>query len=57
MVFLKEIFTIMDEFKENEKLLAKTITMLPDQMITYHENASAQINKQLDDVKRLLRNN
>ncbi len=54
---LKEIFTIMDEFKENEKLLAKTITMLPDQMITYHENASAQINKQLDDVKRLLRNN
>jgi methyl-accepting chemotaxis protein len=54
---LKEIFVIMDEFKENEKMLAKTIVMLPDQLLTYHETASAQINKQLDDVKRLLRNN
>lgn len=54
---LKEIFDIMDEFKENEKMLAKTIVMLPDQLLTYHETASSQINKQLDDVKRLLRNN
>ena len=55
--YFKEIFVIMDEFKENEKMLAKTIVMLPDQLLTYHETASAQINKQLDDVKRLLRNN
>ncbi|MDQ2087122.1 hypothetical protein RBH29_11865 [Herbivorax sp. ANBcel31] len=53
---LKEVFVIMDEFKENEKMLAKTIVMLPDQVITYNETASAQMNKQLDEVKRLLRN-
>jgi gas vesicle protein len=54
---LKEIFVIMDEFKENEKMLAKTIVTLPDQLLTYNETASTKINKQLDEVKRLLRNN
>ena len=53
---LKEIFVLMDEFKENEKVLAKTIITLPDQMLTYNETAAAQMGKQLDEVKRLFRN-
>ncbi|TYQ16510.1 UNVERIFIED_CONTAM: hypothetical protein Cloal_3054 [Acetivibrio alkalicellulosi] len=53
---LKEVFVIMDEFKENEKMLAKTIVMLPDQLLTYNETAAAQVNKQLDEIKRLFRN-
>lgn len=53
---LKDVFVIMDEFKANEKMLAKTITMLPEQFLTYNENTSDQIKKQVDEVKRLLRN-
>lgn len=53
---LKEMFSIIDELKENEKMLAKTIAMFPDQILTYNETASAQVNHQLDEVKRLLRN-
>lgn len=53
---MKEILEILDDFKENEKMLAKTIVMLPDQVLTYNETASAQVGKQLDEVKRLFRN-
>ena len=52
----KEIFGLLDEFKENEKILAKTIVMLPDQVITYNETAANKIGMQIDEVKRLLRN-
>lgn len=53
----KGIFAMLDELKENEKLLAKTIVMLPDQVITYNETASNKIGMQLDEVKRLFRGN
>ncbi|HOQ38077.1 MAG TPA: methyl-accepting chemotaxis protein [Acetivibrio sp.] len=52
---LKEVFDIMDDFKENEKILAKTIMALPDQVIAYNETAAAQVEKQLDEVKRLFK--
>jgi len=52
----KGVFGLLDEFKENEKLLAKTIVMLPDQVITYNETAANKIGMQIDEVKRLLRN-
>lgn len=52
----KGFLSLLDEFKENEKLLAKTIVMLPDQVITYNETAANKIGMQLDEVKRLFRN-
>lgn len=51
----KGILSLLDEFKENEKLLAKTIVMLPDQVITYNETAANKIGMQIDEVKRILR--
>lgn len=52
---LKEVFVLMDEFKENEKIFAKTIMALPDQIMAYNETAVAQVEKQLDEVKRLFK--
>lgn len=52
---MKGIMEVMDEFKENEKIFAKTIVMLPEQITAYNETAAAQMNKQLDEVKRLFR--
>lgn len=52
----KGFLSLLDEFKENEKLLAKTIVMLPDQVITYNETAANKIGMQIDEVKRLFRN-
>ncbi|WP_010251776.1 hypothetical protein [Acetivibrio cellulolyticus] len=53
----KGIFTLLDDLKENEKLLAKTIVMLPNQVITYNETAANKVGIQLDEIKRLFRNN
>ncbi len=53
----KGVFSLLDEFKENEKLLAKTIVMLPNQVITYNETAANKVGMQLDEIKRLFRNN
>jgi DNA anti-recombination protein RmuC len=52
---LKEVFVLMDDFKENEKILAKTIMALPEQVVAYNETAAAQVEKQLDEVKRLFK--
>jgi len=52
----KGLLSLLDEFKENEKLLAKTIVMLPDQVITYNETAANKIGMQIDEVKRIFRN-
>ncbi len=52
----KGFLSLLDEFKENEKLLAKTIVMLPDQVITYNETAANKIGMQIDEVKRLFGN-
>ncbi len=53
----KGVFSLLDELKENEKLLAKTIVMLPNQVITYNETAANKVGMQLDEIKRLFRNN
>lgn len=53
----KGVFSLLDEFKENEKLLAKTIAMLPNQVITYNETAANKVGMQLDEIKRLFRHN
>ena len=53
----KGVLGLLDEFKENEKQLAKTIVMLPDQVITYNETAANKIGMQIDEIKRLFRNN
>lgn len=53
---MREVLELMDDFKENEKVLAKTIVMLPNQITAYNETAAAQMSKQLDEVKRLFRN-
>lgn len=52
---LKDIMAVMDDFTENEKNLAKTIISLPNQVIAYNETAAAQVEKQLDEVKRLFK--
>ncbi|HOM01555.1 MAG TPA: MotA/TolQ/ExbB proton channel family protein [Acetivibrio sp.] len=52
---MKEVMEIIDELKENEKIFAKTIVMLPEQVTAYNETAAAQMSKQLDEVKRLFR--
>jgi len=53
---MKGVMEIINEFKENEKIFAKTIVMLPEQITAYNETAAAQMSKQLDEVKRLFRN-
>lgn len=52
---LKEIFVMLSSFKENEKLFAKTIAMLPEQAMTYSQASAAKLGKQLDEVKELLK--
>lgn len=51
---LREVFLMLDAFKENERILAKTIAMLPDQTLTYNEAAVAKITKNLDEIKGFL---
>ncbi len=43
---LSEVFVVLEAFKENEKQLAKTISMLPDQILTYNEVAATKMDKQ-----------
>lgn len=51
---LGEVFLMLDSFKDNERILAKTIVMLPEQTITYNEAAASKISKQLDEIKGFL---
>jgi len=51
---LGEIFMLLDTFKENERILAKTIALLPDQTVTYNEAAATKLSRQLDDIKGIL---
>jgi len=48
---LTEIFQLLDKFRENQGLLAKTITSLPDQVLTYNEVAVAKIDRLLSDFR------
>ena len=51
---LREIFLVLDAFKENERMLAKTIAMFPDQLLAYNEAASSNIGRRLDEIKAFL---
>lgn len=46
---LKEIFQLLDKFRENQGMLARTITSLPDQVLTYNEVAVARIDRMLTE--------
>ena len=46
-----DMYKTLESFKENEKLLAKTIAMMPEQFLTYNETAVTKIGKQLDEIK------
>jgi hypothetical protein len=51
---LKEVLTMISAFKENERALAKTIAMLPDQFLTYEEAAVSRINRRFDELKQAI---
>ncbi len=44
---MKGIVQILEQFRENQSLLAKTIALLPDQILTYNEVAAAKIEKMI----------
>jgi hypothetical protein len=52
---LEEIFSgimsLLDQFRENQNLFAKTIASLPDQILTYNEVATAKIEQQLSEIR------
>ena len=50
-----ETYELLNQFRENEKILAKTISMLPDQVLTYNEVAVTKIDKQLEEIKEGLK--
>jgi len=47
---MKGVMEIINEFKENEKIFAKTIVMLPEQITAYNETAAAQMSKCLGNL-------
>ena len=49
-----EMLKVVDTLKEHQQMFAKTITMLPDQMLTYQETAAAKMDKQLAEIKTKL---
>jgi len=48
---LSEILLMLETFKENEKALAKTISVLPQQVMTYNRVVTGNIEGKLDDLK------
>lgn len=54
---LEEIYTLLNTFKKNEDLLSKTITTLPDQVLTYSETAASKMDKQLNEIRDILDKN
>lgn len=51
---LEDLFALIGTFKENQQMFAKTITMLPDQILTYNEAAATKMDKQLEEIKAKL---
>ena len=48
---LSNVMAAMETFKENEKSLAKTIALLPQQVMTYNQVATGNIDGKLDEIK------
>ncbi len=46
-----EMIKVVDTLKDHQKIFAKTIAMLPDQMLAYQEAAAAKMDKQLAQIK------
>lgn len=51
---LREVFILLESFKENERVLAKTIASLPDQTLAYNESAAAKVDRQLNEIKEII---
>ncbi len=51
---MKDLEKIVISFDDNQKIMAKTITSLPEQTLTYNKSATGEINKKLDDIKQAL---
>ncbi|MGI6778935.1 MAG: hypothetical protein ACOX7R_13270 [Acetivibrionales bacterium] len=51
---LREVFVLLDTFKENERNLAKTIAILPDQTLAYNESAALRLDRQLSEIKETI---
>ena len=52
---LKGILEIMEIYKENEKDFARTLKMLPDQIIAYNEATTENLGKTLDEINKNLK--
>ncbi len=48
---MKDIIQLLDKFRENQGLFAKTIASLPDQILTYNEVAVARIDRLMSERK------
>ncbi len=51
---IREVLIALDSFKDNERQLAKTIAVLPDQTIAYNEAATSKIEQHLNEIKDML---
>jgi len=51
---LKEIYDILESFGENEKIMSRTISSLPDQFLTYSETASARVDNKMNEIIKLI---
>ncbi len=47
----KGILQLLEQFRENQMHFAKTIALLPDQVLTYNEAAAVKIDRQLEELK------
>ena len=48
---IKGIINILEQFRENQVHFAKTISSLPDQVLTYNEVAASKIDRMLAAFK------
>ncbi|MBN2853094.1 MAG: MotA/TolQ/ExbB proton channel family protein [Clostridia bacterium] len=51
---MSDLEKIVGTFDDNQKVIAKTITSLPEQTLVYNKSATAEINQKLDEIKQTL---
>ncbi len=54
---LSEIYNLLETFRDNEKMLSKTISMLPDQFMTYSEAAAVNVENKMNELIKSVKNN
>lgn len=52
---LRDVMNMLSAFKENEKAFARTIAMLPEQVLTYGEATASRLDKRFDELKDAIR--